>query len=31
MAESNEEDEEAIDAKVLKVSALLIMHSDYAP
>ena len=30
MAESNEEDEEAIDALVLKVSALLIMHSDYA-
>ena len=31
MAESNEEDEETMDAKVLKVSALLIMHSDYAP
>src|SRR5271155_5457609 len=31
MAESNEEDEETMDSKVLKVSALLIMHSDYAP
>ena len=31
MAEGNEEDEEAIDSIVLKVSALFIMHSDYAP
>ena len=31
MAESEEEDEEMMDLKVLKVSALLIMHSDYAP
>jgi len=30
MAELNEEDEETIDAKVLKVSALLIVHSYYA-
>ena len=30
MAESNEEDEETMDSKVLKVGAMLIMHSDYA-
>src|SRR5271170_6308554 len=30
IVDANEEDEEAIDLKVLKVSALLIMHSDYA-
>ena len=31
MAESEEEDEETMDSKVLKVSALFIMHSDYTP
>jgi len=30
IAESNEEDEEMMDSKLLKVNALLIMHSDYA-
>ena len=29
MADSNEEDEKTMDSKVLKVSGLLIMHSDY--
>src|SRR5208282_2276289 len=31
MTRGNEEDEEMIDSTVLKVSAQLIMHFDYAP